>query len=310
MNKIFLLNFLFYLFLYSSLFSQSNQDSSVSDISLRTYVENESVALNREVVYIVQLTWQGELGRYKISEVLDPDVTNLIVRGSGSSNKVITNSAGKEISTKKVAFYFKPVGIGMAYINGVTVRYEDTLLDKKESLLASRIGVQIVDPIPDNSSNDIFQYLIYLFIVIVIGFIVYVFFIYNKRKKENALMELENIKETTEDKYLRLLKETIHLSGNNYKEKLNDLAHLIIGYFSEKYSSSFANMSSEEMLNFLDDTKLDKHIFLKFKEFITKSDLIRFAGNAVNETDFHQFYDSVEWILEKCNKDNVEKEDE
>ena len=90
MNKIIIYNLLFYLFLFNSLFSQTNQDTSVSDISLRTYVENESVALNREVVYIVQLTWQGELSRYRISEVLDPDVTNLIIRGSGSSKTPVT----------------------------------------------------------------------------------------------------------------------------------------------------------------------------------------------------------------------------
>ena len=42
---------------------------------------------------------------------------------------------------------------------------------------------------------------------------------------------------------------------------------------------------------------------------MTKSDLIRFAGNIVTETDFHQLYDSVEWILEKSKKDNTEKED-
>jgi len=251
MNKIFLLNFLFYLFLFASLFSQSSQDTSVSDISLRTFVENESIALNREVVYVVELSWQGELSRYRISEVIDPDVTNLIVRGSGSTNKVVTDSEGQEISTKRVTFYFKPIEMGMAYINGITVRYEDTLLEKKESLLASRIGVQIIEPIPESSSNGIFQYLIYFVITAFLGLAVYLFIIYNKRKKENALKELENIVETIEEKYLRILKESIHLTGNNYKDKLNDLTHLSLGYFSEKYSTSLANISTDEMLDLL-----------------------------------------------------------
>ena len=169
MNKQFLFGLFLCLILSSSIFSQSNQDTSVSDISLLTYVENESVALNREVVYIVQLSWQGELSRYKISDVLDPDVTNLIVRGSGSSNKVITNSDGKEISTKRITFYFRPVEMGMAYINGVTIRYKDTLLDQNESLLAGRISVKIIDPIPGNSSNNILQYVIYAIMILVIA---------------------------------------------------------------------------------------------------------------------------------------------
>lgn len=308
MSKNFLTFIIISLCLFNLLLSQSSPDTSISDISLRTYVENESVPLNREVIYVVQLAWAGELDRYKISEVLEPDVTNLTVRGSGSSNKVTTNSLGKTISTKKVTFYFKPIEMGMSYVNGVTVRYEDTVLGKKESLLASRIGVQIIDPLPDDSSTGVFQYLFYLIVIAFIIVIGYVFFVYTKRKKENALKELEEIKETTEEKYRRLLKETIHFSGNNFKDKLNELTHLIIGYYSEKYSNPLNNKSTEEVLNFLKNQKLNESISQKTRDFLTKSDLIRFAGNAVTESDFHQFYDSVEWILEKCKKDNSEKE--
>jgi hypothetical protein len=310
MNKQFLIVCIFYLFLFNSLFSQLNQDTSVSDISLRTFVENESVALNREVIYIIQLSWEGELSRYKISEVLDPDVTNLIIRGSGSSNKVITNPDGKEISIKKITFYFKPIEMGMAYINGVTVRYEDSFLDRKESLLASRISIKVVDPILDSSSNNFFQYILYIIILIVIALAVFLLALYNKRKKENELRELENIKETTEEKYLRLLKETIHLAGNNYEEKLNDLTHLILGFFSEKYSISLLNMSSNDILKYFENRKMEQSIFSKIEEFISKSDLIRFAGNNITETEFHQLYDSVEWMLVKCKNDKSEKEGE
>ena len=310
MNKQIFIAYIIYLFFLNSLIAQSIQDTSVSDISLRAYVESEAVALNREVVYVVQLTWQGELSRYKISEVLDPDVTNLIVRGSGSSNKVITNSDGKTISTKKITFYFKPVEMGMAYINGITIRYDDTLLDKKESLLASRISVKIIDPVNDNLPNNFYQYFVYILILSVIALGVYLFVLYNKRKKENALKELENKQETIEEKYLRLLKETIHLAGNNYKEKLHDLTHLIIGFYSEKYSISISNMSTIDMLKYFEDREMEPAIYSKIKEFMSKSDLIRFAGNTISESEFHQLYDSVEWILEKSKNDKSEKEDE
>ena len=309
MSKILSFTFIFYLFLFTSLFSQSDQDTSVSDISLRTFVENESIALNREVVYVVELKWEGELSRYQIIEVLDPDVTNLIMRGSGSSNKVVTNTAGQEVSIKRITFYFKPIEMGMSYINGVTVRYKDIILEKDESLIASRIGVQILEPIPDSSSNGIFDYFIYLFIALIVGLTLYLFYIYNKRKKENELKDLENISESSEEKYLRLLKENIQLTGNNYKDKLNNLAHLIIGYFSEKYSNQLSNKSSEEILVFLEQKRLENNIYSKFKEFITQTDLIRFAGNKVDETDFHNFYDTVEWILEKCKNEISERED-
>ena len=300
------------LFLTNSdfIYSQSIQDTSVTDISLKTYVEQETVPLNREVQYIVQLSWVGELGRYKISEVLEPDVTNLIVRGTGSSNKVFTDKNGNSVSTKKITFYFKPIELGMAYINGVTVRYDDIVLGKSESLLASRIGVSVTDPIPDENEQNYFQYLIYLFLFGLITLGIYIFVIYKKRKKENELKEAEEVKETIEEKYLGSLNDVLQKKENNYPQKLNEIHRLIIGYFSELFGIPLLNKSSEEILNMLSENKLDENQYTKFKEFIEKSDLIRFAANKVSQSDFHQLYDSIEWILEKRKNENAQKEDE
>jgi hypothetical protein len=294
---------------FSFLFSQPLPDTSVSDISLKTFVEEESVPLNREVRYIVQLSWIGELDRYQISEILDPDVTNLMIRGSGSSNKVVRDKTNNTLSIKKITFYFKPIELGMAYINGVTVRYKDTLLDKSESLLASRISVRIIDPIPDKNNDSYFQYLIYLLIVAILFFSIYLYLIYQKRRKENALLEADKIQESAEEKYTRMLKEVFDMPNANYRERLNNIHRIILGYFSEKYQSTFANKSSEEILHVLKENKLDENQFNKFKEFIEKADLIRFAGNKVNESEFHQLYASIEAILEKSHSENSQKED-
>ena len=60
----------------------------------------------------------------------------------------------------------------------------------------------------------------------------------------------------------------------------------------------------------LSENKLDENQYTRFKEFIEKSDLVRFAGNKVSQSDFHQLYDSIEWILEKRKNENAQKEDE
>lgn len=293
---ILVLNFSF----YSSLIAQSAQDSIKSNITLRTFVENESTPLNSEVVYNVRLSWLGELSRYKISQVLDPDVTNLTLRGTGSSNKVTTNQDGSLESIKIITFYFKPVEMGMAYINGVTIRYEDTILEQKESLIASRIGVKIVDPLPTQSSSINLQNIFIYAILTLFGVgILYFLWQYRKKRKQTEIAELEEVIETIEQKYLRLLKETIHFSGNNIKEKIHDLTHLLSGFFSERYDYSLSKMSTADLINYLENEQLPPNLLEKIKEYFTKTDLVRFAGEPVTEPEFHQLYDSVEWIIEK-----------
>jgi len=280
--------------------AQTTSDSVKSDITLRTFVERESVPVNREVVYVVQLSWKGDLSRYKINQVLDPDLTNLTVRGTGSSNKVTTNPDGSSQSTKSITFYFKPDEMGMSYINGVTIRYEDTFLNQNESLLASRIGVKIVEPVPEPTSVSDFQYLfMYIIIGLIVLFTAYFIWQYYKKREEARLAELSVVVETIEEKYLRILKETIHITGNNLKEKLHDLTNLLSGYFSEKYDYSLSKMSTPDLLAYMENVDIQPNISEKINEFYKKSDLVRFAGETIAESEFHQLYDSVEWIIEK-----------
>ena len=134
-------------------FSQSADDTGQSEIQLRTYIEQENIPLNREVIFHIELSWPGDLSRYKISEIVEPTVTNLTTRGSGSSNKVRTDGDGKLKSIKEITFYFRPLEMGMAYIDGVIINYQDTATQKDESLISSRIGVKIIEPLPEPSQN-------------------------------------------------------------------------------------------------------------------------------------------------------------
>ena len=281
------------------LFSQSAPDSMKSEIQLRTYVEQDSVPLNREVVYHVELRWQGELNRYKINEVLEPSLSNLSTRGSGSSNSFIENPDGSDLSVKRITFYFTPAEMGMAYIDGVTIRYEDTILEHQESLLAGRLGIKIVEPLEEKNVNGQLSLLLYIVLFLIASALSFYFFKkYTQRKKEEQSRQLQDLKETIEQKYVRLLKETVHFNTDNIKDSLTDLTHLLTGYFSERYHFPAANISAENLLKILNEKDLAEESFERIKDFYTRADLVKFAGEKMDESEFHRLYDTVELVLE------------
>jgi len=285
--------------LVSMSLSQSVSDTLQSEIKLRTYIENENVPLNREVVYHIELRWQGDLSRYKISEILEPTVTNLTTRGSGSSNKVRTDQDGNMISIKEITFYFNPLEIGMAYIDGVTIRYTDQIKGNDESLISSRIGVKIVEPLLEPSANGLMSNLmIIVFLVIVVGVVSYLFLHYRKRKREEEEKSLSEIQETVEEKYLRLLKETIHINTDNVKDSLNDLTHLLNGYISERYHFPVSNLSVDDLMDALMDKQLSEESLSRIKDYYSKANLVKFAGESVEDSEFHRLYDTVELVLD------------
>ncbi len=261
--------------------AQNQQDSLPSNISLYTYVDKEQVPQNHEIVYTVELRWRGELTRYKILEIEDPKLTNLTVRGSGSSNKVTTLEDGRLQSVKQITYYLKPVEMGMAYIDGMIIRYEDTERGESESLIAGRIGVKVEQPVIE-TGNGTAQTIILWFVVIVLLALVAFFLVrYKNKKAELERAALEQIIESTEEKYLRLLKETIHFSSDNLKDSITDLSHLLTGYLSERFSLPAGGLSSKDMLQILSEKEIEPDTLERLKDFYAKADLVRYAGETI-----------------------------
>lgn len=301
---------LFFICILVSLsFAQSVPDTLTSEIQLRTYIENESVPLNREVVYHIELRWQGDLSRYKISDILEPTVSNLATRGSGSSNKVRTAPDGSLISVKEITFYFKPLEIGMAYIDGVIIKYNDQLKERDESLISSRIGVKIIEPLPEPTENGVVSNLLFgIIIIVVVGLIVYFYLRYRKKQREAEERALSEIKETVEEKYLRLLKETIHINTDNVKDSLNDLTHLLNGYLSERYHFPVSNLSANDLLDALKEKDLSEDSVSRINDYYSKANLVKYAGEGVEDSEYHRLYDTVELLLE--NQKNITTEED
>jgi cbb3-type cytochrome oxidase subunit 3 len=197
----------------------------------------------------------------------------------------------------------------MAYIDGVSIKYLDAINQKDQYLLSSRIGVKIVESLPEPSQkNSLSQLLAVLIIVLVLGSLAYFFIRYNRKKKESEEKARLELKETVEEKYLRLLKDTVHFNTDNVKDSFNDLSHLLSGYFSEKYHFPAAGMSLENLLQVLAEKNISDESLGRIKDFYTKANLVKFAGEVIEDSDFHRFYDTVELVLE--NQKNTKTEED
>ena len=128
--------------------------------------------------------------------------------------------------------------MGMAYIEGIKIKYEDTILQQEEFLISERIGIKIIEPLPEAGELKISSFIIFIVSgVLLLAIAVFFYIRYHMRKKEEQARAQAEVKETVEEKYLRLLKETIHFNTDNIKDSLADLSHLLNGYLSERYGT-------------------------------------------------------------------------
>lgn len=303
-KKIFLIS----LILIIPVIAKPAPDSVKSDILLRTFIESDNVPLNREVIYHVELRWQGDLNNYQIKDVQEPVLTNLTTRGSGSSNKVNTLADGSVQSVKRITFYLTPIEIGMSYIDGIMIKYTDMASGNESNLISSRIGIKIIEPLPEPGSSPLPGLLLWGFVLLVLaaGFI-YFFIRYQKRKEVERLRAATEVVETVEQKYLRLLRETIQFETDNVRESLSDLSRLLTGYFTEKYNVPAGGISTNDLIEILQEKELPDETIARIKDFYPRADMVKFAAEKVDISEFHRLYDTVELVIENQAKGNIDE---
>ena len=295
------------LFGLNGLWSQGNvPDSTKSNIQLKAYLDQDAVPQNGEVVYHLELSWNGELDRYHIANIGDPVVSNLKLRGSGSSNRYFIDESGNPKSVKQINYYFTPNEMGMAYIDGVTIQYEDKVLNQKETLSAQRLGVKIIEPLPDpNAGLDIGLIVILFFVFIFVIVLIYYVFRYLKQRKLNAKSE-ETGPQTPEEKYLELL-GNIELSSDNRDETLSTITKLLNSFFSEKYGIS-QSAGFDQVKTLLDKANITEHLQEKINNLYERDKLSKYAREQVAENELHLFFDTVEQLIKKIQEQPAEED--
>lgn len=300
---LFNLNAVFLLLLFADLkpVAASETDSLQSFVELHTFMDQEQVPLNREVVYVVDLSWTGELSRYRIISAGDPATVNLKLRGSGSSNRFFTDENGSPHSVKRITYYFTPVELGMAYVDGVTIRYEDALTGQRETLSAQRLEAKILKPLPDKNNGSMFEIIIVWLFILGFTFAI-VFYVLKYFKNRRLIQQIpEDQPVSIEGKYLQILRETIHSSGKHPAESLNLLTKIFNSYISEKYKLT-GGVTIALITEKIKIGDLNPEIIRRLNELYERAELTKFAGEDITAGEFHLYYDTVEMVLDHFEK--------
>ena len=126
--------------LITTVIAKPAPDSIKSDILLRTFIESDNVPLNREVIYHVELRWQGDLNNYQIKDVQEPVLTNLTTRGSGSSNKVNTLADGNSFVLDKMKW---GEGHRLLFVVNEAFFFYSHRLPVAKAAVKNRVGIEI-----------------------------------------------------------------------------------------------------------------------------------------------------------------------
>ena len=274
----------------------SQSDTAPVEIHMEAYVESTRVPLNQQVRFHVRLSWIGPMGRFQVDPITQPHLTNLVLQGSGSSNKLEPLGNSKFRAVKTLTYLFKPLELGMAYIDPMDIHYRDRLNGQEYTLRAQRVAVEIVEPVATDQHRvpaQIYIVLLTLFFVTIAYFLWRYFRLRGRRQAE----PMEQVPPSAE--YLKKLAQEIDPKASNLGSMSYKLSLLFREYLSREFSIPALEASSSEIVQTLKVRQVPGDEVSRVETILTTMDRIKFSGVQPGPLAFAQLYQDVQTFIEE-----------
>jgi hypothetical protein len=197
-------------------------------------------------------------------------------------------------------YQLKPMEMGMAYIDGLVIKYRDQKTGEEDELLSQRIMIEIVEPIAESKKTGIKALLYIVLLVIFFSSLVYFLLRFIRKRRKKDLQIPINISPAEE--YLEQISNEINPSGPNFSEMTIALSRIFREYLSREFQIKAKEASSQEIIESLSGKNIEESDLLKLKELFEKLDIFNFAGKKVDPAEFSNIYGTIETFLLKRKK--------
>ena len=271
--------------------------TSESGIKLTAIVDKNKVPLNRNLTLTIRLKWYGNLDRYDIHQFDNPIVENLEIVGTGSSNKV-ANIDGRATAVQEYEFVLKPKSLGMAYIEGVIIKYTDMETNADFRLVTNRIPVEVIDPVPESGQHSSLFWIIIAAMLLLAAGGSYYFLVIRKKQKAEQAVEVEI---PLEEKYLQELRENVDLSdlALDVDSAFSTIYKLLRRFLNEKFALPGLEASTGEVIDALQNLRVEERVINEISDVLRTADVIKFSGGGGNRTDLERAFTIFEATLQK-----------
>ena len=273
------------------------------EVRLSTEVDKQEVPRNRTVRFIAKLEWSGDIGRFEIVESRNPGVDNFeIIKNAQAHQSSVDN--GVPVARTLLEFTLKPLSLGMGYVGDMPVRYRDKLTGEERQLLTTRLGVKVIDPVPEPGSHILFLpkhiFFLVLIVILVIGLALWIVpIILKKRAAERKRREELASIVPLEQSYLEQLKEEVDLNASDLGAHFSLISRIYRKYLAEKFSIPAMELTSRELSTLLGAQNGDEKFLNDTHEILHTCDVVKFGGSQLSTTELARIYTLVENIFER-----------
>lgn len=259
--------------------SVSQPMSASVQVEMQVMISKSSIPLNDSLRLDFCITCTGNHSSITISEPPIPEVSNLDITGSGSSNETTINE-----SIKRYTYFLKPKTIGMAYIEPIRIEYQNLKTPSTQELWSKRLSISVTEAIIHEETSFSFALVLAILLAIVGGIS---FMIYKNKIKTHSMdtiQEQESI--NPYDQADSDLKQIVQEKIDN-KSKIEKIHHLVLQYFRQQTQSDIG-LPGREVVKVLRRLCLADTRIFDIQDFFDRCDLIKFSGSSITKTEVEE----------------------
>lgn len=260
-------------------------------------VDRPQVPQNRKVICTIEVSWHGDLSRFQVESVPNPELTNFDLTGHSSANWV-GDVKGIKKTVKTHEFVLQPKELGMAYVDGTVIEYRDRETGQTHRLITNRIEVEVTAPVAERDHGT-FGVIGALLLALVLLAAAVVWFIRRRRAREaeEKAKALESI--PVEERFLSEMKTRITIGDSAWSETFSVLSRLLRRYLSQKYGMSATGLATHEICDELRRQEVDDKMIRQVEEILNSADVARFSGKQVDRSVLERAVTLTEDILQR-----------
>ncbi|RME00167.1 MAG: hypothetical protein D6814_04085, partial [Calditrichaeota bacterium] len=268
-----------------------HQALAAGEVKLSAKLQEQKVPLNREAHLIVEAQWQGKPNQFTLSPVEPPNVTNLKITGTAVSNRVET--ANEQIVTiRRYEFTFKPLALGMAYIDGISLQYKDQN-DESYSLEAPRLQLEVIDAVPEPGKRPLLPILgISLAILIIAAGAIFAWKRKERRRREAEAAQAEE--KSLEEIFTERLHQEVSLDADDLPQQYAGISNLLRKYLIAAFSLGQGVGTTEELIGILEQKQVPTEQLTRIQEVLQTCDVVKFSGAPADPNQLARIYTLTE----------------
>ncbi|HQU73078.1 MAG TPA: hypothetical protein PKV71_01535 [Calditrichia bacterium] len=260
-------------------------------IVVRGWVEDSTLTQDKPLLYTVVLSWPGPLNRFQVLRIPEPELVNLELTGSGSSNRLEEQPDGGLQSFKTLTFQLRPVHTGQALIREITISYSEGEPARSGSLTLPAVAVWIDPPSLTSRMSSSTTYVILLAIF---GLTLLYFAIQYLRKRRSKPGETAQETLPLPEAFRKRLYQEIDPKSGNLNDAAQKLKALFLTFLAERYGAAPAPGELREKLA---EAGADDKTICDSVKLMEKYELMEFGGARVDPATFQELYGIVEGIF-------------